>query len=230
MKLELYILCAVPFSFFLLDSRFKQNVFMVPVDHLSNNTNAPTIVRLQLRNDDEKRAALPLASEVVREPLRFTSVAQEPRLVSVYGREPRCTFISSRKGGVHLVQNHFVYRSNMNRQGREMNKIYWECIHNRSTKCRGRLKSIGNRLYVTNGKAQRNMHIFRYFASYLPVWTILSGEHNHPADVRRVEDARRSGSLMIRTIDSLASRLPGAHDGPSDYRAMEANDTMDPRF
>lgn len=61
------------------------------------------------------------------------------------------TFIISRKGGVHLVHNKFVYRSNLKRQGRERNKIYWECINNRSTKCRGRIKSIGDRLFVTNG-------------------------------------------------------------------------------
>lgn len=60
-------------------------------------------------------------------------------------------FIVSRKGGVHLVHNNYVYRSNMRRQGRELNKIYWECIYNRSTKCRGRLKSIGDNLIVTNG-------------------------------------------------------------------------------
>lgn len=60
-------------------------------------------------------------------------------------------FIVSRKGGVHLVHNNYVYRSNLRRQGRELNKIYWECIYNRSTKCRGRLKSIGDSLIVTNG-------------------------------------------------------------------------------
>lgn len=60
-------------------------------------------------------------------------------------------FIVSRKGGVHLVHNNFVYRSNLRRQGRDLNKIYWECIYNRSTKCRGRLKSIGDELIVTNG-------------------------------------------------------------------------------
>lgn len=60
-------------------------------------------------------------------------------------------FIVSRKGGVHLVHNNYVYRSNLRRQGRELNKIYWECIYNRSTKCRGRLKSIGDELIVTNG-------------------------------------------------------------------------------
>lgn len=61
-------------------------------------------------------------------------------------------FIMSRKGGVHLVHNNFVYRSNMKRQGVEQNKIYWECIHNRVHKCRGRVKSIANQLFVTNSK------------------------------------------------------------------------------
>lgn len=63
------------------------------------------------------------------------------------------TFIQSRKGGIHLVHNNFVYRSNMRRQGRDLNKIYWECIYNRSIKCRGRLKSVGDQLFVTNGNS-----------------------------------------------------------------------------
>lgn len=61
-------------------------------------------------------------------------------------------FIISRKGGIHLVHNNYVYRSNLRRQGRDFNKIYWECIYNRSSKCRGRIKSIGDELIVTNGK------------------------------------------------------------------------------
>lgn len=73
-------------------------------------------------------------------------------------------FIIGRKGGVHLVHNNYVYRSNMKRQGRELNKIYWECIYNRSIKCRGRLKSIGDQLYVTNGTIT-NIHF--YFAFFL---------------------------------------------------------------
>lgn len=60
-------------------------------------------------------------------------------------------FVIGRKGGTHLVHNDFVYRSNMKRQGRNLNKMYWECIHNRSIKCRGRVKSVGNKLFVTNG-------------------------------------------------------------------------------
>ena len=69
-------------------------------------------------------------------------------------------FIISRKGGIHLVHNNYVYRSNMKRQGRDMNKIYWECIFNRSIKCRGRLKSIGDHLIVTNGKVKNMIFIY----------------------------------------------------------------------
>lgn len=60
-------------------------------------------------------------------------------------------FIVGRKGGVHLILNNYVYRSNMIRQGPNHNKFYWECIHNRSSKCRGRLKSVADQLFVTNG-------------------------------------------------------------------------------
>lgn len=69
-------------------------------------------------------------------------------------------FIISRKGGVHLVYDNFVYRSNLKRQGRDLNKIYWECIYNRSTKCRGRIKSIGDQLFVTNGTCSINLMLF----------------------------------------------------------------------
>lgn len=70
-------------------------------------------------------------------------------------------FIISRKGGVHLVHNNFVYRSNLRRQGRDLNKIYWECIYNRSTKCRGRLKTVGDQLFVTNGTLHKYFSIIQ---------------------------------------------------------------------
>lgn len=68
--------------------------------------------------------------------------------------EQKYMFIVSRKGGVLLVHENHIYRSNMRRQGPHKNILYWECVHNRSGKCRGRLKSEGNFLYVsnTNGK------------------------------------------------------------------------------
>ncbi|XP_031625137.1 modifier of mdg4-like isoform X11 [Contarinia nasturtii] len=94
-------------------------------------------------------------------------------------QEPVHMFIVSRKGGVHLVHNNYVYRSNLRRQGRENNKIYWECIYNRSTKCRGRLKSIGDDLIVTNV------------------------EHNHDEDIGRVEAANQAGCLIYKSISQI---------------------------
>lgn len=83
-------------------------------------------------------------------PFRSPPPHPPPTSLSTY-LENGFTFIISRKGGVHLVHNNFVYRSNLRRQGRDLNKIYWECIYNRSTKCRGRLKTVGDQLFVTNG-------------------------------------------------------------------------------
>lgn len=60
------------------------------------------------------------------------------------------SFILSRKGGYHLVNNEFVYRSNMKRQGRSKNIVYWECVRNRDLRCRARLKSVGDSLYLAN--------------------------------------------------------------------------------
>lgn len=59
-------------------------------------------------------------------------------------------FIQSRKGGIHLVHNDFVYRSNLKLQGKQKNIIYWECVRNRDIRCRARLKSVGDSLYLTN--------------------------------------------------------------------------------
>ncbi|XP_055304410.1 modifier of mdg4-like isoform X13 [Sitodiplosis mosellana] len=105
-------------------------------------------------------------------------------------------FIVSRKGGVHLVHNNYVYRSNLRRQGRELNKIYWECIYNRSTKCRGRLKSIGDDLIVTNV------------------------EHNHEEDISRVEAAQQAGCLIYRSISSIGAKM---EKFPFDCTMIEEN-------
>lgn len=63
------------------------------------------------------------------------------------------TFLTSRKGAIHLVQDDYVYRSNLRRSGRNKDIIYWECVHNRSNKCRGRVKSIGDLLYISNSNS-----------------------------------------------------------------------------
>uniref|UniRef100_A0A182NKW8 BEN domain-containing protein n=1 Tax=Anopheles dirus TaxID=7168 RepID=A0A182NKW8_9DIPT len=64
----------------------------------------------------------------------------------------RHLFLTSRKGGLQLVHDNYIYRSNLRRQGRNRDVIYWECVYNRGQKCRGRLKTIGNVIYVSNGK------------------------------------------------------------------------------
>lgn len=138
-------------------------------------------------------------------------------------------FIVSRKGGVHLVHNNYVYRSNLRRQGRDLNKIYWECIYNRSTKCRGRLKSIGDDLIVTNGiysiththsqsHTKRFHHkiqsltIFLFFVSFFcSFFSVAFGgktvEHNHEEDISRVEAAQQAGCLIYRSIGSIGAKM-----------------------
>nr|XP_029723769.1 uncharacterized protein LOC115264250 [Aedes albopictus] len=60
------------------------------------------------------------------------------------------TFLTSRQGGIHLVHDWYIYRSNLRRCGRNKDIIYWECVHNRVEKCRGRLKSVGDQLHISN--------------------------------------------------------------------------------
>lgn len=64
-------------------------------------------------------------------------------------------FLKGRKGGYHLVHDNFIYRSNFRRQGVMRNIYYWECINNRKGRCRGRLKTIGDKLYITNSNGKR---------------------------------------------------------------------------
>ncbi|XP_021693985.1 modifier of mdg4 isoform X23 [Aedes aegypti] len=93
------------------------------------------------------------------------------------------TFLTSRKGGIHLVHNKYIYRSNLRRCGRNKDIIYWECVHNRAEKCRGRLKSVGNQLYISN-------------------WNI---QHNHDPDTMKIATAMASGHISYRTLSSLGT-------------------------
>lgn len=70
------------------------------------------------------------------------------------GEEDYHQFIRSRKGGVHLIHQNYVYRSNLKRQGAQKNIIYWECIYNRNNKCRGRVKSIGDKIFIANSNGK----------------------------------------------------------------------------
>uniref|UniRef100_A0A2M4BLQ7 BTB domain-containing protein n=1 Tax=Anopheles marajoara TaxID=58244 RepID=A0A2M4BLQ7_9DIPT len=98
-------------------------------------------------------------------------------------RQEKHMFITSRKGGLQLVHRNYIYRSNLRRQGPEKNIIYWECAKNRTLKCRGRLKAVGNTLYISNREE----------------------EHNHPCDTSRIVDASRAGNVTYSDIPSLKS-------------------------
>lgn len=63
-------------------------------------------------------------------------------------------FLKGRKGGYHLVNENYIYRSNFRRQGVQRNIYYWECINNRKGRCRGRLKTIGDKLYIANSNGE----------------------------------------------------------------------------
>ncbi|CRK91980.1 CLUMA_CG005563, isoform C [Clunio marinus] len=63
-------------------------------------------------------------------------------------------FMKGRKGGYHMIHDNYIYRSNFRRQGVLRNIFYWECIHNRKQHCRGRLKTIGDKLFVANSNGK----------------------------------------------------------------------------
>ncbi|XP_053680521.1 modifier of mdg4 isoform X1 [Anopheles nili] len=90
-------------------------------------------------------------------------------------------FVTSRKGSLQLVHENYIYRSNLRRQGLKNDIIYWECVYNRGQKCRGRLKTIGNTIYVSNGEVK----------------------HNHPNDHTRIVNATISGTVSLKDINTL---------------------------
>lgn len=118
------------------------------------------------------------------------------------------TFIISRKGGTLLAINDFIYRSNLKRFGINSDKVYWECIHNRSKKCRSRLKTIGDDLYVTNGRWCDL--IFYLFLIYTLFY--LTDIHNHAGDRCRIELAKKSGILIRKKFSAIG--LPASYNKP----------------
>ncbi|CAO1429418.1 unnamed protein product [Diamesa tonsa] len=92
-----------------------------------------------------------------------------------------CWFIKSRKGGLHLVHGNFVYRSNLRKQGVDRNVIYWECVFNRKNRCRGRLKTVDDKLFIANSNAT----------------------HNHPMDMKRIDEAKNNGSFIMKSLSEI---------------------------
>ncbi|KFB53272.1 hypothetical protein ZHAS_00021576 [Anopheles sinensis] len=103
-----------------------------------------------------KRQTVEILEEVhITVPAKRQSSLLENILLSDTPDERKHKFLTSRKGGVQLIHEEYLYRSNLRRQGKEGDILYWECIHNRGTKCRGRLKTVGNTIHKSNGKVQR---------------------------------------------------------------------------
>lgn len=114
-------------------------------------------------------------------------------------------FIISRKGGILLVHENYIYRSNLRRQGRHKNILYWECSQNRAGKCRGRVKSVGDYLYISNSNSKyKSFYCWvKCIINILIFCTFFSVQHNHEPEMQRISSARLSGLLSFRTFDSL---------------------------
>lgn len=129
-----------------------------------------------------KRQTVEILEEVhITVPAKRQSSLLENILLSDTPDERKHKFLTSRKGGVQLIHEEYLYRSNLRRQGKEGDILYWECIHNRGTKCRGRLKTVGNTIHKSNGKV----------------------EHNHESDKKRIGDAVQAGTVVLLNINKL---------------------------
>ncbi|XP_058130355.1 modifier of mdg4-like isoform X7 [Anopheles ziemanni] len=127
-----------------------------------------------------KRQTVEILEEVhITVPTKRHSSLLENILLSDTPDERKHKFLTSRKGGVQLIHEEYLYRSNLRRQGREGDILYWECVHNRGTKCRGRLKTVGNTIHKSNV------------------------EHNHESDKKRIGDAVQAGTVVLLNINKL---------------------------
>lgn len=111
-------------------------------------------------------------------------------------------FLKGRKGGFHLVHDNYIYRSNFRRQGVQRNIYYWECINNRKGRCRGRLKTIGDKLYVANSNGKRRWNFLS--AIFSMNFSDFSVPHNHEFEGYRIEEARVKGHLTLMSLNEAA--------------------------
>ncbi len=96
----------------------------------------------------------------------------------------------------------------MKRQGVDRNILYWECIYNRNNKCRGRVKSVGDKLFVANSNGELLILLdstFRISHSNLYSLIILIALHNHQIDNHRIENARKNGHIVYKLLSSLGT-------------------------
>lgn len=112
-------------------------------------------------------------------------------------------FLKGRKGGYHLVHSNFIYRSNFRRQGVQRNIYYWECINNRKGRCRGRLKTVGDKLYITNSNGKTNRRKSTFLQLFYDCAN-FSVSHNHDPQDDRIEEARLKGLLSMKSLCEAA--------------------------
>lgn len=117
------------------------------------------------------------------------------------------------------MHDSFIYRSNFRRQGAQQSIYYWECIHNRKKRCRGRLKTIGDKLYVTNSNGERWM--LHPPVSLTQKFT-FSVPHNHESEDDRIDEARQKGCLHFKTLNEVAEE----YDLKVSVRHDKDNDTV----
>lgn len=102
-----------------------------------------------------------------------------------------------------MIHGNFIYRSNFRRQGVQHNIYYWECINNRKGRCRGRLKTIGDKLYIANSNGKlvdgKNLPLFGLNCIKISV------PHNHDPEEDRIEEARSKGQLSKKSLGEAAT-------------------------
>lgn len=102
-----------------------------------------------------------------------------------------------------MVHDNYIYRSNFRRQGVQRNIYYWECINNRKGRCRGRLKTIGDKLYVANSNG-KNRRLSSVFSRYTKSFLNISVPHNHEPETERIDEARVKNLVSLKTLCEAA--------------------------
>uniref|UniRef100_A0A182T1T0 FLYWCH-type domain-containing protein n=1 Tax=Anopheles maculatus TaxID=74869 RepID=A0A182T1T0_9DIPT len=143
---------------------------------------------------------------------------KRPTATTVHGGKH--LFLTSRKGGLQLVHDNYLYRSNLRRQGRNGDVIYWECIYNRGQKCRGRLKTIGNSIYISNGKdisQKRKSSTHKSKSKY--------GRQSSPTATNHDKDETHKKMLFVRSSWGRKHLLYDGYMYASNKRVESTNTT-----
>lgn len=101
------------------------------------------------------------------------------------------------------MHDNYIYRSNFRRQGVSRNIYYWECINNRKGRCRGRLKTIGDKLYVANSNGMKKQ-ILKLMLQHLTLSLTFLVPHNHEYEASRLDEARSKGLVSLMSLNEAA--------------------------